>query len=65
MALYTEALGIDALADAVNAVLYCNRAASHMALGKHESAVSAWVKARNREINHELSSLAPNPKCVL
>jgi len=46
VALYTEALEIDALADAVNAVLYCNRAASHMALGKHESAVSEGVRQR-------------------
>jgi hypothetical protein len=41
VALYSEALDIDKLADAVNAVLFCNRAASQMAIGKHDSAVSA------------------------
>jgi hypothetical protein len=45
VALYSDALGTDPLADAVNAVLFCNRAASHMALGKHDNAVSAGTNA--------------------
>ena len=45
VALYSEALALDGHADSVNAVLYCNRAAAHMALGKFEAAVADCGKA--------------------
>ena len=54
VALYTEALGIDALADAVNSVLYCNRAASHMALGKHDAAVRVRLTKRRTGYSKDL-----------
>ena len=45
MALYSEALGLDPKAGAVNALLYCNRAAAQMALGKFDAAVQDCSKA--------------------
>ena len=45
VALYTEALEVDPLADSVNSVLFCNRAAAQTALHKYDAAVADCGKA--------------------
>jgi tetratricopeptide (TPR) repeat protein len=45
VALYSDALEIDSMANSVNAVLYCNRAAAHMALEKFDSAFNDCTQA--------------------
>jgi tetratricopeptide (TPR) repeat protein len=45
IALYSDAIALDPKASSVNAVLYCNRAAAHMALEKYEAAYNDCTTA--------------------